>query len=127
MPTPQFADWLEGARDTSDRAARELHVSRRVVLARRAANGWERAADVLLERRGRDWWPDAAALLRRAAVDWGTAGNPAYAAEARARAARLDAMVGPGRLIHTADPGPRCDPDPPVAGPPHRRASRSTP
>ena len=120
MPTPQFADWLEGARDDSDRAAREPDARRRVVLARRAANGWERAANVLLERRGRDWWPDAAALLRRAAADWETAGNFAYAAEARARAARLDAMVGPGRPIHPADPGPRCDPDPPVARPPHR-------
>ena len=115
MPTPQFADWLEGARDASDRAAREPDVRLRVVLARRAANGWERAANVLLERRGRDWWPNAAALFRRAAADWEVAGNRAYATEARARAARLDAMVGPGRLIHTADPGPRCDPEPPVA------------
>ena len=85
MPTPQVADWVEVARDASDRAAREPDARRRVVLARRAANGWERAAS-LLERRGRDWWPDAAALLRRAAADWESAGNSAYAAEARARA-----------------------------------------
>ena len=117
MPTPQVADWVEIARDASDRAAREPDARRRVVLARRAANGWERAANVLLERRGRDWWPDAAALLRRAAADWEVAGNPAYATEARARAARLDAMVGPGRRIHTADPRPWRDPEPPVAGP----------
>ena len=119
MPTPQFADWLEGARDASDRAVREPDPRWRVVLARRAANGWERAAS-LLERRGRDWWPDAAALLRRAAADWECAGNPAYAAEARARAARLNALVGPGRRIYFVDPGPRCDPEPPVAGPSHR-------
>jgi hypothetical protein len=120
VPTPQFADWLEGARDASDRAAREADGPRRVVLARRAANGWERAANVLLERRGRDWWPDAATLLRRAAADWEIAGNPGYAAEARARAARLDAMVGPGRLIHAADPRPWTDPEASVTGPPHR-------
>ena len=120
MPTPQVADWVEVARDASDRAAREPDARWRVVLAQRAANGWERAANVLLERRGRDWWPDAAALLRRAAADWESAGNPAYAAEARARAARLDALVGPGRRIHAADPRSWRDPDPPVAGPSHR-------
>ena len=117
MPTPQVADWLEGARDASDRAAREPDARRRVVLARRAANGWERAANVLLEHRGRDWWPDAAALLRRAAADWETAGSQPYATEARARAARLDALVGPGRRVHAADPRSWHDPEPPVAGP----------
>ena len=119
MPTPQFADWLEGARDASDRAAREPDARRRVVLARRAANGWERAANVLLERRGRDWWPDAAALLRRAAADWEVAGNPRVRNRGPRTCRATGRDGGPGRRIPAADPRPwptRRVRD----GPPHR-------
>jgi len=127
VPTPQFADWLEAAKDASDRAAHELDARRRVVLARRAANFWECATRSLEARRGTDWWPDAAALLRRAADDWETAENPAHAAEARAHAARLDAAAGPGRLVYRGDPRPWTDPDSSLADVLDDRARRSAP
>jgi hypothetical protein len=106
MMTPQIADWIEGAKVASNRARRATDSRRRALIARRAANLWERAACHLLARKEADCLPDAAAVLRRAATEWLVAGNQAHAAEALAHAARLDASLGPPRLIYHADPRP---------------------
>jgi hypothetical protein len=104
--TPQFADWLEGAKDASDRARRETDARRRVSSARRAANLWERVAQHLLARKESDSWPDVAVFLRCAAAEWVVANNSRRADTARANAARLDATLGTPRLVYRADPRP---------------------